>query len=105
MVTTLGLSSIVGFILEAGIIGAIVTFCFERLGKKIDRREADRVEESYLCTSMLKALGHLAEATAIAQQEGRCNGEMTTALGYYSKVKDELNDFVTRKSAERTHAR
>jgi hypothetical protein len=54
---------------------------------------------------MLQAIGHLSEATTIAQQRGHTNGEMVTALKYYTTSKDELNKFMMRRSAERTHGR
>ena len=105
MTTMLGAPAFVGFLIEAGIISALVAFLLGRLGKKLDRQENIRIKESYLNMIMLKALGHLAEATAIAQQEGRCNGEMKTALTYYVEARDKLNDHVALMSAERTHAR
>ena len=71
----------------------------------MDLREQNRIEESYICMKMLKALCHLSEALAIAQQEGRTNGEMKTALKYYTEARDDLNNYVCRTSAERIHAR
>jgi len=105
LTTMLGAPAFVGFLVEAGIISAFVAFLLNRLGRKLDQREDARIEESYLCMTMLKALGHLSEATAIAQQEGRCNGEMKTALTYYTKAKDGLNEFIAKKSAECIHTR
>lgn len=71
----------------------------------MDQREATRIEESYISMTMLQAIGHLSEATAIAQQEGRVNGEMTEARKCYAKAKGELDAFITRGSAENTHGR
>lgn len=98
-------SPILGFILEAGLISAFIGVYLNRLSKKMDVREQNRIEESFVCMSMLKALGHLSEALAIAQQEGRTNGEMKTALKYYTEARDDLNAYVMRTCAERIHAR
>lgn len=105
MATTLEARTFIAFIIEAGVISALVAFLLNRFGQKLDRRENVRVNESYIIMKMLKALGHLCEATAIAQQEGRCNGEMKTAIAYYTETKDSLNEYILQRSSERTHAR
>ena len=98
-------SPIMGFLLEAGIIGAFISVYINKLSKKMDAREENRIQESYFCMTMLQALGHLSEATAIAQRDGKTNGEMKTALEYYMKARDDLNDYIKRTCAEHTHAR
>ena len=97
-------TTIVSFLSGAGIISTFITFILRRFERKMDKREDDRIEESYLILTMLKALGHLAVATAIAQRDGKTNGEMSDALEYYTKAKECLDAHIIRKSVERTHA-
>lgn len=93
------------FLGGAGIVSGIVLRRIDGMNKKLDRQEEARIDESVLTISGLRAIGHLAEATAIAQRDGHTNGEMKTALEYYKDSKDELNDYLLRRAAERTHAR
>lgn len=97
--------AIFSFVGGTGIISGLVLRRFDKLEKKLDKQEDARIEESVVTFQMLQAIGHLAEATALAQQRGHTNGEMETALKYYTASKDELNKFMMRRSAERTHGR
>ena len=96
---------IFGFIGGAGVIGGLILRRFDKLDKKLDRQEEARIDESIVIISGLKAIGHLSEATAMAQKRGHTNGETETALEYYKESRDELNDYLLRRSAERTHGR
>jgi hypothetical protein len=95
--------TIFGAIGGAGIISGIVLRKIDKVNKKLDGQKEARIEESVVIISGIKAIGHLAEATAIAQRNGHTNGEMETALKYYAKSKDEMNNFLMRRAAERTH--
>jgi len=97
--------AVFGFIGGTSIISGLILRRFDKLEKKLDCKEEARIEESIVTVKMLQAIGHLAEATALAQQKGTTNGEMTTALDYYWKARDKLNDFISKRSAERTHSR
>lgn len=97
--------SVFSFIGGAGIISGILLRKFDKMEKKLDRQADARVKESIVIISGLKAIGHLAEATAIAQRDGKTNGEMKKAMEYYTESRDELNDYLLRQSAERNHLR
>ncbi|MEA5057788.1 MAG: hypothetical protein VB047_09565 [Anaerotignum propionicum] len=94
-----------GFIGGAGIVSGIVLRRIDKMNAKLDAQTGARVEESIVIVSGIKAIGHLAEATAIAQRDGHTNGEMKTAMEYYTESKDELNNYLLRRAAERTHVR
>ncbi len=96
---------VIWFLVEGGIIAAILIFYLTRFGQKLDKREEARIEESVVTISMLKAIGHLSEANAIALQCGKCNGEMDRAMTYYTKANDDLTNYLVRQSAERLHVR
>ena len=93
------------FIGGAGVMGGLILRRFDKLDKKLDKQEDARIDESIVILSGLKAIGHLAEATAMAQKRGHTNGETETALTYYKNSKDKLNDYLLYRSAERTHGR
>lgn len=99
------LSTISSILVGGGIIAAIVSFYLSRISKKIDKQEAARVDECVVVITMLKAIGHLAEATAIAQQEGKCNGEMKKARDFYIQANEELSKYLIFSSAEYTHCK
>lgn len=94
-----------GMLGGAGVVSGIVLRRIDSMNKKLDKQEEARIDESVVIISGIKAIGHLAEATAIAQRDGHTNGEMKTAIEYYTDSKDGLNDFLLRRAAERTHAR
>ena len=89
----------------AGIISGLLLRKMDRMNKKLDDQASARIEESITIIKGLKAIGHLSEATAVAQRDGRINGEMEMAMEYYHESRDNLNDFLTRRCAERTHSR
>lgn len=98
-------TALFGFIGGTSIISGVILRRFAALEKKLDTQEEARIEESVITFTVLKAIGHLAEATAIAQQKGYTNGQMETALKYYTESKDQLNNYLMRRSAERAHIR
>lgn len=99
------MSTISSILVGGGIIAAIVTFYLSRISKKMDKQEAARIEECVVVITMLKSIGHLAEATAIAQECGRCNGEMKKAREYYTKANEELSKYLIFSSAEYIHVK
>lgn len=86
-----------------GIISGILLRRLDKMEKKQDGKDAARKEESVLIISGLKAVGHLSEATALAQKRGHTNGEMDTALEYYKDFNDDLSNYLLRQNAERNH--
>lgn len=95
---------ITAIIIAAGIPSAMVAFCFNRLQKKIDKKEKHREEIEHnrrqnelLIIKGLSAAIALSEATAVAVQkipDAHCNGDMHDALKYARKVKHEHKDFM-----------
>lgn len=110
---------VIAFIAAMGIPSAITGFCFWAIQRKIDKRDAidqerrearqrelDKREETryknelYLIKSIGASIA-LAEATARAVQrlpDAHCNGDMTAALEYATKVKHEQKDFLTEQA-------
>jgi len=86
-----------------GIISGLVVRKIDKIDKKQDRRDESRVKENVLIVSGLQAIGHLSEATAIAQKNGHTNGEMETAFTYYRGFTDDLNAFLLQQNAEKNH--
>ena len=88
-----------------GLIGAIILRRLDKMGRKLDDREAAQIEESVVIITGIKAIGHLSEAVAIRQRDGKVNGEMELAMKYYMESKDKLNGYLTRQAAKGTHGR
>lgn len=97
------LAMVVSILGVGGLISGVLLRRLDRMEKKEDRRDEARKQESILVISGLKAVGHLSEATALAQKRGHTNGEMDTALDYYKGFTDDLNDYLLRQNAERNH--
>jgi len=93
----------------AGILGipSIVSGCmliiFGRYSKRSEERDAAARRENILMMKSLNANGALAEATALAVINQKVNGEMDTALKYYTSIKHELRDFLIEQNAESIH--
>lgn len=97
------LTIIISVLGVGGIISGVVLRRLDRMEKKQDSREEARKEESVLVIKGLKAVGHLSEATALAQKRGHTNGETETALEYYKDFNDDLSNYLLRQNAERNH--
>ena len=97
------LTIIVSVLGMGGIISGLLLRKIDQMDQKQDRRDESRVKESVLIISGLQAVGHLSEATAIAQKNGHTNGEMETAFTYYRNFNDDLNAFLLQQNAERNH--
>jgi hypothetical protein len=88
-----------------GIISGVILRRMDKMEKKQDKRDDARAQESVLIVRGLQAVGHLAEATAIAQKNGHVNGEMDTAFKYYRDYNDDMNAFLLEQNAARNHGR
>lgn len=97
------LTIIISVLGVGGVISGVVLRRLDRMEKKQDSREEARKEESVLVIKGLKAVGHLSEATALAQKRGHTNGETETALEYYKDFNDDLSNYLLRQNAERNH--
>jgi len=106
---------------SAGIPSAIVTFCFNRLNARINKKqeeaekraeaekqEAERKEEARRKNEAIVIEGVMAsitlgEATAKAVQQipdAHCNGDMHKALEYATEVKNKHRDFIREQGIE-----
>lgn len=90
-------------------ISGIVLRRIDRMSKsmerKLDEQDEARIEESVLIMQGMKAVGHLAEESAVAQKTGRVNGELDEAIRYYTAFKDDLNRYLLKQNAVKNHGR
>lgn len=86
-----------------GVVSGIILRKIDSMEKRQDEHEAARVEESVLIIRGLQAVGHLAEATAIAQRDGHTNGEMKTAMSYYKAFTNDMNAYLLKQNAVANH--
>lgn len=96
-------SIIISVLGVGGIISGVILRRIDKMERKQDGRDEARAKESVLIVRGLQAVGHLAEATAIAQKNGHTNGEMETAFKYYREYTDAMNDFLLEQNAVRNH--
>jgi hypothetical protein len=85
------------------VVGGLVLRKINKMDQKEDDREESRKKESVMIFRGLQAIGHLSEATAIAQKNGHTDGEMETAFTYYHGFTDDLNSYLLQQNAERNH--
>jgi hypothetical protein len=85
------------------VVGGLVLKKINKMDQKEDTREESRKKESILIFRGLQAIGHLSEATAIAQKGGEPDGKMEKAFTYYQGFTDELNAYLLQQNAERNH--
>lgn len=90
-----------------GIPSAVTGFFFwlikRELGKKEakdETREQARIKHEILMIRGVNASLALGQATANAIKTHTCNGEMTKALDYASKVKHDTKDFLTEQGIQ-----
>lgn len=90
-----------------GVFSAVMVMIISYYFKRAEAREifnsAACKKENILIMKSLNANGALAEATALAMQNGKANGEMEKALAYYKNVKNEMNDYLLQRNAESLH--
>ncbi len=102
--------NILAVLILLGIPSAVTGLCFWAIqrsivkrDKKRDERDSAREKNEILLIRMSGAAIALGEATACAIRDGRCNGEMTSALEYAQRVKHEQKDFMTEQGVKNLH--
>lgn len=87
-----------------GIPSAVTGLCFWAVKRSIAKRDAERDERDKAREKneilLIRASGAaiaLGEATALAIQEGKCNGKMEKALEYAQTIKHEQKDFMVEQ--------
>ena len=102
---------IISAIIMGGVPSAFVGLVFWLLKRHIDKRdkqrsareeerEKAREQSQILLIKSVSASIALGEATAIAMQNGKCNGETKSALIYAQTIKHEMKDFLTEQSVK-----
>jgi len=101
------LIDITSFLIVLGVPSAITGLCFWAIQSKLTKRDFQRDEQDKLREKneilLIKSVGAaiaLGEATAIAMQRGKCNGEMEAALIYAQTIKNEQKDFLTEQGVK-----
>jgi hypothetical protein len=91
---------IMSIVIAMSIPSAFTGFCFWLIQRKIvknekkkDEKESARMKNEILLAKCVGACFALGEATAQAIVEKKCNGKMSAALDYATKVKHEQKDF------------
>ena len=94
-------------LVAASIPSALLAFIIRRLEKRLDEdkkekeeREQTRRKYENFNVQVLTALAKLSEATAIALQTGKCNGEITKAMAYLNEVRHAQRTFLVEKSID-----
>ena len=98
------LSGIAGFLGASGIVSTLITRRIDKLEKKLDAREADRVEENLIRGESLIAVGKLAEADTLALQAITCDEVCARELSDHRKTSEKLEHFMRSKIAEYLHS-
>lgn len=87
------------------VVSGTALFLLQRWFKKKDARDELRDEakakENVLIIKSINAVGHLTEATAIALENGKTNGEIHRALKEYSAVDKELYNYLLERNAHK----
>jgi hypothetical protein len=87
-------------ILACGIPSTITGLIVGWFVKKQNDRDRAREELNILIVQGVNASIGLGEAVAIAQKNGKCNGETEKATKYAIDVKHKIRDFLTKRSVE-----
>ncbi|MDO4553353.1 MAG: hypothetical protein Q4C22_07445 [Bacillota bacterium] len=69
--------------------------------KRVDKRAADRAEESRLSMQMMDASIELCFATALAVESHQVNGKMKTAKEKAEQAQTEYNAYIRKLAAEK----
>lgn len=87
------------------VVSGTALFLLQRWFKKKDARDEIRDEakakENILIIKSINAVGHLTEATAIALESGKTNGEIHRALKEYGEVDKELYNYLLERNAHK----
>ncbi len=99
------LTTVFGLVGGASIISGILLRRIDKLEKKLDLREQDRVDEAVLTGQLLTSCERLTEANTDALRvlsgEELCEAELSSMRA----ARERLESFVVKKSAEYLHAR
>ncbi len=99
------LQSLIGFLGASGLVSGLVLRRIDRLEKKLDAHEQDRVEENVMRVEALTAAGRLSEANTLALRaitsEEACEAELTA----HREASTKLDRFMREKSAVYLHAK
>lgn len=91
--------------ITASVISGMALFFLQRYFKRKEKKEEEseraKARENILILKSLNAVGHLTEATAIALEQGKTNGEMHRALNEYSAVDKELYNYLLEQNAHK----
>ncbi len=98
------MNEFITIILAAGIPSAItgtaISIFLSRFAKKQEEKEKAREEINVLLIQGVNASISLGEAVAIAQKNGKSNGETEKALKYAKDSKHDITNFLTRKGVQ-----
>lgn len=87
------------------VVSGTALFLLQRWFKRKEVRDEQRYEakarENILIIKSINAVGHLTEATAIALENGKTNGEMHQALKEYGEVDKELYNYLLEQNAHK----
>ena len=97
------------FTIIISVLGSVVSgtalFLLQRWFKKKDARDERmdkaKAKENVLIIKSINAVGNLTEATAIALQDGKTNGEMHKALKEYAAVDKEMYNYLLERNAQK----
>lgn len=82
------------------IVGGFITYRINKFTKRQENRDKAREEINILIIQGVDAAIGLSEAVAIAQKNGKCNGETETAMKYAVSIKHSIRNFLTKRSIE-----
>jgi hypothetical protein len=68
--------------------------------EEINKRAEARKQENLLTMRMIKAVGKLSFANAIALKDGKVNGVMEEALKYYGEASDKMTEFLQDQAVD-----
>ncbi len=98
------ITSLLGVVGASSIISGLVLKRIDKLERKLERRETDRVEENLARGELLHAAGRLAEANTVALRVITSDDVCKSELDEYRRAADTLEHFTREKSAEYLHA-
>ena len=94
---------IFGFVGGTSVIAGLLLRRFDRLEKKLDRRERDRVTESVIRDEFIAACGSLSEANAKGLQAVTTQDACKDELERLREKRAKYDEFMRTKSAEYLH--
>ena len=95
-----------GFLGGTSLVSGLLLRRFDRFEKKLDRREADRVEESIRREEVMLAMGRLCEAnTSAVRILTGCGETCLPEQEAYREANQKFEHFLREKSAQYLHLR